>query len=621
MKPKTPSLSSIGRALALAAACIGAQAWAAPAAPATTAAAAAQKAIATNPEVEAAWHTFLASEDEQKSARGGYLPRVDLGASAGVERHEIDRLDDNTTYNPAGVNLTVTQMLYDGFATSSNVARLDKVKRQRYFELLDAAEITALDAIRAYEDVLRYRDLVGLASQNVTRHREVLGRIRDKVNAGVGRSVDLEQASGRLALAESNLVIEEANLNDVSARYQRVVGEWPAAKLAPTDYKKVPLPADLVGALKVAYAEHPGLSAAAEFIRASEEQVSNRRSRYQPRLDLRLRGDYGDDLDRIEGQTTDARAEVLFSYNLFNGGSDRAAVAQARNLVSVAEDQRETRCREVRQNLRIAHNDHLRIGRQLDYLKVHKDTTDKARIAYFNQFQIGQRTLLDLLDTENEYFEAQRAYVNGDYDYTISAARTLAGMGRLRQAIGISRADQPTLASLGGKDDGGPVCPAQPEEVLARVVPAQVVSTDSDRDGVADANDLCPDTPAGTPVDGAGCARKEQVVLHGVTFAFNSTVLTEPSKGVLDNAARILKANPKVHVEVAGHTDNVGTPEYNIQLSQGRATSVVRYLVSQGVGTDQLRAKGYGLTQPKTTNDTAEGRAINRRVEFRILDN
>lgn len=599
-------------------------AWAAPA---TTSVGAAQKAISTNPEVQAAWHSFLASQDEQKSARGKYLPSVDFGASAGVEKFEIKDLNQERNYDPTGVNLSITQLIYDGFATSSNVARLGRAKRERYFALLNAAESTALEAMRAYEDVRRYQELNALATKNVERHRDIHSRIKQKVKAGVSRSVDLEQATGRLALAESNLVIEQSNLHDVSSRYQRVVGEWPAPALEPTLYGSTPLPGDVVQALNVAYSEHPALAAATENIAAADEQLRNRRSLYHPRVNLRLRGDYGNDLDRIEGRTTDLRAEALLSYNLFNGGSDKATISQAQSLISVAQENREATCREVRQNLRIAYNDRSRISQQLAFQKVHKDTTEKARAAYLDQFQIGQRTLLDLLDTENEYFEAQRAYVIGSYDYSISSARTLAGMGRIRQAIGVSRADQPTLDSLGGaEEDKGPHCPAQlpedgPLQAPAAPAPVEPPALDSDGDGVLDINDLCPGTPAGVVVDGAGCAKKQVVTLEGVFFAFDKTALTEPSKVVLNEAARIMKANPTVKVEVAGHTDNVGAAAYNLKLSQGRTDSVVRHLISQGVAAENLRAKGYGLTQPKVSNATKEGRATNRRVEFRILEN
>ena len=584
----------------------------------TTVVGAARKAISTNPEVQAAWHQFLASGDEKRAVQGGYFPSVDLGGSIGVERHDIDDQDRETDYVPMGANLTVTQMLWDGLATASNVARLDKTKRARYFELMNAAENTALEAVRAFEDVRRYQELEKLAEANLSRHRETLARIRNRVSAGVSRSVDGEQASGRLALAESNLLIEQANLHDVSARYQRIVGEWPAPELEPANLGAATTPESVVDALNVAFVENPALAAATESIRAAKDQYDNRRSAYQPRVDLRLRGEAGDDIDRIEGETTDLRAELLLNYNLFAGGRDRAYVAQADKLIRVAEDNLESTCRDVRQTLRIAHNDHRRIASQLEFLKSHKDSTSKARTAYLDQFQIGQRTLLDLLDTENEYFQAQRAYVNGTYDYSISTSRTLAGMGQLRKTIGIARADEPTLESLGGPYDGGARCPAEQEVPQIVSIPQK---TDGDKDGVDDFNDLCPDTPFGTKVDAVGCSHREVVVLKDVNFAFNKTDLTENSKGILDNAARILRANPAVTVEIAGHTDNVGTPEYNIRLSQGRAASVVNYLASQGVAVNRMKPKGYGLTQPKTTNDTAEGRAINRRTELRILEN
>ena len=110
-------------------------------------------------------------------------------------------------------------------------------------------------------------------------------------------------------------------------------------------------------------------------------------------------------------------------------------------------------------------------------------------------------------------------------------------------------------------------------------------------------------------------------MLKGVNFEFDSTALTAPSKDVLNSAARIIKQSPALRIEVAGHTDGVGSDAYNLKLSQGRAQSVVTYLVSQGVAAEQLKPAGYGLRQPKTTNKTAEGRAVNRRTEFRIQEN
>jgi OOP family OmpA-OmpF porin len=109
---------------------------------------------------------------------------------------------------------------------------------------------------------------------------------------------------------------------------------------------------------------------------------------------------------------------------------------------------------------------------------------------------------------------------------------------------------------------------------------------------------------------------KQRIVLRGVNFAFNSAELQPAALPVLDQAAEILKANPGVDVKVEGHTDSIGSEEYNQALSVRRAESVYRYLVNRGVDPERFRVEGFGKTRPIASNDTEAGRAQNRRVEL-----
>ncbi|HYQ89609.1 MAG TPA: OmpA family protein [Candidatus Binatia bacterium] len=110
---------------------------------------------------------------------------------------------------------------------------------------------------------------------------------------------------------------------------------------------------------------------------------------------------------------------------------------------------------------------------------------------------------------------------------------------------------------------------------------------------------------------------KKSLVLNGVNFVTNSAELTPESKAILDHVAGSLKDWAEVNVEIEGHTDSVADPAYNMDLSQRRAESVLDYLVSRGVASSRLSAKGYGETHPVASNDTPGGRAKNRRVELR----
>jgi len=141
---------------------------------------------------------------------------------------------------------------------------------------------------------------------------------------------------------------------------------------------------------------------------------------------------------------------------------------------------------------------------------------------------------------------------------------------------------------------------------------------DSDGDGIIDSKDKCPGTPPNTRVDGDGCPLPKVLQLKGVTFEFNKSRLRPDSKTVLDTVVEIMKRYPDMQVEVAGHTDNVGGDAYNQKLSERRAEAVRQYLINAGIAGGNMTAVGYGKKEPITTNDTDEGRELNRRVELRI---
>lgn len=462
---------------------------------------AARQAVVSNPEVQAKWNAFLASDAAQDVARGAYYPQVQLSGGAG--RESIRRPGEPTErYSTRGAEASLTQMVYDGFYTSSEVERLGYERLGRYFELVESSENAATEAIRAYVDVLRYRELVALAKRNYVEHKVVHDQIADRARAGVGRRVDLEQASGRLALAESNLLTEVTNLHDVSARYHRVVGSLPADSLPllPASLGADLMPASVAEVLQEGFEASPGLNAAVESVRSGQAQLKAWRSANHPRVDLRARQSQNHNLDGASGRTRESTVEVVLTYNLFRGGADQARIRQAADELNVAKDLREKACRDVRQNLTISYNEAMRLNEQLRYLDQHQLSIEKAREAYRRQFDIGQRTLLDLLDTENEYFQAKRAYVIAVHDKLIAEARTLAGLGRLMQALGIARDDMPRLADLQysrNQTDMSELCP--PESLSPLQIDKEALFADAMREAGA-GRAAVPAAQSGAPV-------------------------------------------------------------------------------------------------------------------------
>lgn len=422
---------------------------------------AAQLAVVNNPEVLQRWHGVRAAEGERDAAKGGLLPRVDLSASTGPER----RSSISNQYTRTNASLALTQLLWDGFATADEVRRLDHSARVRLFELVAASENVALEAARAYFDVVRYRELVRLAEENFVEHRTVFAQTDQRVKAGVARAVDLEQITGRLALAEANLLIETANLHDTTARFQRIVGRLPSRDLPLPAHLAQGVPPDASTALVRTSEGNAAVLAAIENVRAANAALDVRGSAYHPRVDFRLRRDQGRNLDGVQGSNNASVAEVVLNWNLFNGFSDRARERQFAEQLNVARDVRDKTCRDLRQTTMIAYNDIDKLREQLEYLQLHESSLAKALAAYKLQFQIGQRSLLDLLDTENERFQSRRAVSNARYDLHIAYVRTQAGIGNLLRALELTSLGTNMDADLRNWNAGGDAsqhCPAEP---------------------------------------------------------------------------------------------------------------------------------------------------------------
>lgn len=429
-----------------------------------------QKAIEGNPEVAAKFNAFRASNDEIDVASGNWRPHLDLSGAAGKRAYDMTvGAPANPRFYEGGVRAELSQLLWDGLATRNEVERLGHAKLERYFEFLDATEQFGMEAAKAYYDVVRYRKLVALAEDNYIQHKYSFDQVQSRVSAGVGRGVDLEQVIARVALAESNLVTERANLHDVTERYIRIVGSVPPAENVSAVSMVKQLPATEADAMRLAALQSPAVAGAIENLRSARAAVAERKSPFQPKLEAHVRAATGHNLDGQLYEKHDATAEVALTWNIFNGGSDSARERQYANLLTQAENLRDKACVDARQTVSVAFNDVRKLNEQLGYLDRNVVSIQKARDAYRQQFDIGQRSLLDLLNSENELYTAKRSYVLAEEDLATAIVRTYAGMGTLVAGLGLKKPDTQNLApeadSWGIDGDASSRCPLDAIEV------------------------------------------------------------------------------------------------------------------------------------------------------------
>lgn len=431
------------------------------AAPVSSLEQAVEAAINTQPEVQARWEAFLAAGDDRRAVKGGYLPSVDVSGEFGKASREFD---DRGWFTRDHAELSITQMLFDGFLVRSQLEEADQFRLARYYELLDETQTKALDAIIAYEDVRQYRETFRLAEQNRETHRSVLALIEQRTDSGVSNRADLQQASGRLALAEANMLTEQANLHDVSARFRRVVGSAPGETLQDFAVASDRVPESFETVVGAAVRNHPSLYAAAATVQAAKAAVQESKAAYYPKVSLAARtGTYRNTSSFDSEFDPRGRGEESFvglnlTMNLFRGGADRARTDAAERRRNQSEELLAKACVDLRQTASIAWNDIANLKAKLAALEAHRVGSASVAAAYEQQFYIGRRTLLDVLDAKNEAFQAERSSAQARHELNKAYYRTLHAMGILLDVMGQSRAGMPAISEF---DDD-----AQPPEAI-----------------------------------------------------------------------------------------------------------------------------------------------------------
>jgi len=404
-----------------------------------------EAALGTNPEVGVVQADRSAIDQELRQARSQYLPSVDVRGAVGPEysnnpstRNRPPGADSATTLMRYESQLTLSQMLFDGFATESEVERQKARIDSASYRVAEAAEFIALDAVEAHLDVLRNQDLVELARENVAEHRRIFGRVERLEREGGGSIADVRQTEARVASAESALATAIGNLRDAQARYISVVGASPES-LEPPLIPLQAVPESGETAAVRASVNSPTVQIANADIDVSQAELQGSRAGYYPRLDLELGTSANRNIDGVSGGDVDAQALLVVRYNLFRGGADVAREREAFERLREAREQLRLVRREAEEEARLAYNAVITARSRVEALRAEADAQRATRDAYAQQFILGQRSLLDLLDAENQLFIARSNLTTAVYAEQFAVYRVLTVLGDLLVTLDIDR--------------------------------------------------------------------------------------------------------------------------------------------------------------------------------------
>jgi len=398
--------------------------------------------VNNNPQIRTQAEKRNSAEHVIDQAKSGYYPTLDVNGGFGYEYSNNPSTRGGRNRDPKDMSreelgFQFRQMLFDGFLTRNEVTRTTEATNAEAYGVYGEAELIALDAVRAFLDLLRQQELNGLAVENLEIHRTTNDQVKLRSERGVGKKADEEQSISRLARAESNERAARGNLLDANTSFLKVVGRL-AGDLDQPESPQTAMPADIDVSVEQAVANNPVLKAAEHDVKEAEAQKESAESPFFPTLHFEVSGRNDDDLDGVEGQDDEVQAMLRLRYNLFRGGKDDARRKETAALLSQAQQIRDNTYREVVESMRLAWASYETVSSQLEFFTQHRDAAIKTHESYQQQFNIGQRTLLDLLDSANEMYTAKSDFTNASYDQRVAMYRILAAMGKLNEHLQVT---------------------------------------------------------------------------------------------------------------------------------------------------------------------------------------
>ena len=395
-------------------------------------------ALATNPEINEASANREGIEFELRQGRGLYLPSIDLEARAGaqvVDRPSTRRNgDDDHLFGPVEGRLTITQVIFDGFNREAEVERQASRVDDASFRVEERSEAIALNVIRAHLDIHRLKKILRLAQGNLAFHRRVLSDISRGASEGAVSDADRQQAKERILAAEAFIIENRERLETARITFYRLVGQFPSGvDFAPSIASK--LPRGLDRAIGVARANNSLIKIADAAVSTAYAEVRQARSGYLPTVNLEVTGRVGEDLDGVRGRDAEFQALMVLRWNLYNGGIRPAGVQASIRGVDEQRQRLHLAQRQVEESVRSSWNSWEKQKQRLAERRQQLRISEKLLSSYGEQFKIGQRSLLDVLDTQNSKFNTEVAVVTSRHAARFAEYRILASAGILLDSL------------------------------------------------------------------------------------------------------------------------------------------------------------------------------------------
>lgn len=603
----------------------------------------------TDPRILESMKQYESVVAERYIAASGYYPTVGAEVSSGPEVTDGVPSDfENVDLIANTATLYARQNIYNGGRTNAFVDETEARIHAAAYEVLNVANTTYLDIAEAYINVIKARNMLDIAEENALTQERIMRQVREKTEAGFNRVSELYNSESRLVLAKGNYISRQQDLNQALVVFHRLFGRVVEPSQFVMPEPSFTVPGTLPETVQIAFDKHPALKVAKFNIEKTKYTLEMSKGAYFPTLDLELRGQYREDTNGEEGETTQSGAYLTLAYTFFDGGLRKGQKLRDHQAMRKEYQRSYIERRNVNETVRLAWNIMEAEQHKKDYLSEHVKLSAKTLGAFKEEYYVGRRTLLDLLNMENEYTDAEMAFAQSQFSY-------LTSLYQLMQATGVLLAVHDTgireMLILPEEEDVPEIYEDDEYKDLG-------IESNRDQDTVVDTIDQCDNSKEGVTAKVSGCEKddinetgyphddnwqltpyitaqdysapvedSEVPVAEGDDSAgmqlilevkADSKLLTLAARRKLNAFVSKIAGQPGTSIIIEGYTASDDDTAENLQLSENRANRVKDLLVEKGIDGSRITAIGRGVENPRADNSSREGRRMNRRVEISV---
>lgn len=461
------------------------------------------EALRTHPVVKERLNNYRATQQDLQIAASEYLPSVDLRAAAGYSH--AGELNDNIRtpdleYTNYESSLILTQNLFNGFGTRHKVDYQEARTMAAAYNYIEKTNDIAFRTVGAYLNVLKAKELMGTAQENVAINTDLFNKVSDLYNGGLTTKSEMNKINSALSLAKSNLTVQENNFRDTLASYRRMVGRNVDPATLEKPVLKLSMPESFERAASIAVDNNPSILVGRFNTKGAQSLMGERTKGYYPKIDLEVSQAYND-AHHVNGfdQPDDRfRARLVLNYNLFRGGADRAEEQKGISMINQETQIMLDSKRQALEGIEFAWNARNYIQKQLVDLYDYQTYSAQTLELYKDEFDMGRRSMLDLLAAQSDLIASKQQIIHAQYDELYARYRILDAMGLMVVAVLGDVGEYTSKVNLGSGKAG----------IINDLLP---VKLDADNDGIPDNVDLCDNSKTGDVIMPYGCTKQTPI--------------------------------------------------------------------------------------------------------------